>query len=339
MPVAWLDDWDDRIRTIASNLLTLEVNTVVKNGMVAQKMPEVPVALHTVAQLYADFVADHSFPVTPALIQLAARRILGDKSNSADPQRELHEWATAAVPANPLEAAPFDPADELTNGPEAFEALNWASLAARNAEARAVGLAGPNGMTEEAIRQRQSIAALLSRIQANCRQLREVAILLETRFLPDGSLKPIGSAPTAPGETATPRGPPDLPRLEALMKDGKPDVSAPRLFGGTLGQTTQALFHHPRPKLAIDPDLSVLVRKAWDIGLEEVRFQTAIQVDGDVLVRVTEIDDVFTRSFLQGLHRSAVDDGLKQWRTLFEVAGDLIRTVGEWLFGPKKASG
>ena len=102
---------------------------------------------------------------------------------------------------------------------------------------------------------------------------------------------------------------------------------------GDLDQTTQALFRYPRPVLSIDPDLTVLVRKAWDIGLEEVLFQTVIQVDGDVVVRVAEMPDTESRTFMATLHRTAVDDGLKQWHLLFKVVGDLVSGIGQWLFG------
>ena len=37
-------------------LLSPEVETVVKNGRVAQKMPQVPIALHVIVEAYADYV-------------------------------------------------------------------------------------------------------------------------------------------------------------------------------------------------------------------------------------------------------------------------------------------
>ena len=106
-----------------------------------------------------------------------------------------------------------------------------------------------------------------------------------------------------------------------------------RLFGGTIDQTVKALFRYPRPVLSIAPDLTILIRKAWDIGLEEIRFQTVLQLDGDVIVRIGRNADAAQIGYLGELHRQAVNDGLARWRGMLQIIGNLIEGVGRFIFG------
>lgn len=336
-----LANWEDRVRTIASNLLTLEVNTVLKNGMVAQKMPEVPVALHAIVRDYAGYIAQRHQPLSRRLLAVAAAR-LSDKARSNACLQAMQSWAESGGGGElnwPLEGngPPMEQhSGELTNGAESFEALAWAAIAARHA-----ALDSEADPAAQLVKQGE--AALFTRIEENSRQLREIAIVLEKAF---------SSFDPARDRVAPDRDPEDdaakekrlkdsqdsiqpyIDRLQAIVASEAPTTGS-RLFGGTLDQTTQALFRYPRPVLSIEPDLTVLVRKAWDIGLEEVLFQTVIQVDGDVVVRVAELPDAESRAFMAALHRTAVDDGLKQWRLLFKVVGDLVSGIGEWLFGTR----
>ncbi|MFL5280237.1 MAG: hypothetical protein ACJ8AW_04390 [Rhodopila sp.] len=76
--------------------------------------------------------------------------------------------------------------------------------------------------------------------------------------------------------------------------------------------------------------MTVLIRKAWDMGVDKVSIQTVLQIDGDVMQVVAPLEDD-QRAFLTALHRAAVRDGVGQWRTLFDVlvaaAKDLARAL------------
>ena len=63
---------------IGESLLTLEINTVVTSDISAQKMPEVPLALHTLVQVYNDYLASAGFQVTNELLARAAIRVNGE---------------------------------------------------------------------------------------------------------------------------------------------------------------------------------------------------------------------------------------------------------------------
>ena len=188
------------------------------------------------------------------------------------------EWAA--------DEAAFRRADQWR---KSFEALAWAASAARHA-------ALDSGADPAAQLVKQGEAALFTRIEENSRQLREIAIVLEKAFSSFDPARDRVAANRDPEDDATKKKrleelsdsiQPYIDRLRAIV-GSEASVTGSRLFGGTLDQTTQALFRYPRPVLSIDPDLTVIVRKAWDMGLEEVLFQTVIQVDGDVVVQVAE---------------------------------------------------
>lgn len=276
------EDWVARIRTLAESLLTLEVNTIEKPNMSAAKMPDMPLALHNIARLYADELADRKWFVTDELLALAQARLEADAAAAAPALAALEAWTARETQI----AAGAQTSVNITNGPRTFEALVWAARAARHE------LDGAPASPEVAIDR-----TLLSRIIVNAQELRQMSLLMLTEHR------------------------------------GLPDAQA--LFDGTLEQTTAVLFRRPRPNLDIDTDILVFVRKAWDIGLERVMFQTSMQVDGDVLVRVAADLDPAKRIFYSELHRATVDTALRRWQGLFDLAANLVGSVGKALFGPK----
>jgi hypothetical protein len=274
------EQWEDRVRSIAGALLTLEVNTIEKANMSASKMPEVPLALHELVQLYEAELAARGFYVTDALLDAALARLA--KPDDPATRQTLDAW-----PFTPHDKA----SDNLTNGPKTFEALAWAALAAK----RQLGeMPAQPASNDVAMLAAATDRALMQRILTNCRQLRQVTLLLTQQF------------PAPPAGVS--------------------------LFDGTVEQTTAVMFKHPRPALTIETDVLMLIRKAWDIGVETVLFQTAMQVDGDVLLRVTPGLEVDRRAFFSELHRSTVETGIRQWQSLFQLAAGLLSGVGQALF-------
>ena len=150
------------------------------------------------------------------------------------------------------------PAPELTNGAETFEALQWAAWAAvqtlRALTATTAADWGPLGGAEPSV---------LSRIYANCRQLKEAALRLEQENhgvvtdpdQPAGAAKIVGlfRAKTTATVVAGCK-----VRLNSLVAGEQIDpaaVTKPRLFGATVEETARALFTHPRPTFDADPDI------------------------------------------------------------------------------------
>lgn len=324
------ETWTDRIVAVGQNLLTLEVNTLVTTGLSAQKMPEIPLALHTLVQGYSDYVATAGFQVSVGLLKASASRVSGTMPEGVsgdDLLRQLESWPfpaarkwTDAEIKTGLDQVPHDgiddtPALELTNGAETFEAVQWAAWAALQT-ARATG--GAPAM--------QADTAVLSRINANCRQLKEAALRLEHQhFGPRRRLIPM---PTSSGAAVAAK-----TRLNTMAQAAPPPTEdKPLLFGATVEQTARALFEHPRPLFTVDPDVTILVRKAWDIGVKRVCLQTVMQVDGDIVQVMGDLK-ADEREFLAGLHREAVKTSVGQWQALFQLVRQLTGDVGKAIFG------
>ena len=46
--------WGDRLKDIGQDLINIEVNTILADGMTGRKMPPYPEALHDIAKRYAN---------------------------------------------------------------------------------------------------------------------------------------------------------------------------------------------------------------------------------------------------------------------------------------------
>jgi hypothetical protein len=90
-------------------------------------------------------------------------------------------------------------------------------------------------------------------------------------------------------------------------------------------------------------ELTILVHKAWDVGTELVIMQTSLQVDGDVITRLSPSmmsndPDRFgpvDPGFISLVHNNALTTATAQWRSLFDLAAELLGTLGDRLFGPR----
>ena len=73
-------------------------------------------------------------------------------------------------------------------------------------------------------------------------------------------------------------------------------------------------------------DLAIL-RKAWEIGVDEIILQTTVGLDGDVVTRVDSrfVDE--TRKPLHGLHDQSVSAAMRTWKDVVGAAVDLINKL------------
>lgn len=288
-----LADWEQSLRNIGQSLLTVEVNTVEKLSMSAQKMPEAPLALHAIIETYRQYLADQGYPIDTALLADASERIALLEAVPSTPDavaadKVLVGRLSAWHPT--LNAAQA----ELANGPETFEALQWAAWAAlRDIKTIRDHALTPTG---ESVFDPET-GGVLARIRANSRQLREAAILLRDGHRP------------LPGSNKLP------------------------MFGVTLEAATRALMNDPVPPLTVPIDVLVLVRKAWDIGTETVMMQTSMQIDGDLVLRISPGLTEAKRAFFADLHSGSVATGIRQWNSLFVLVRDLLEGLGKKIFG------
>jgi len=285
MSGSWTSDWSGRIRSIGEGLLVIEVNTVEKASMSAQKMPDVPLALHAIIDTYAAYLKDLGYAVDQHLYDMAAARVALPADTPANVEKQhtdaLGQWYPSAA------AAP-----DLTNGPETFEALQWAAWAALRDMAQISKEAFlPRGVAIFDV----ETSGILGRIRANGRQLREAAIL--------------------------------------LARDHPADAQRQPLFGVTLEAAVRALLNNPLPALSVRPDILVMIRKAWDVGTETVLMQTSMQVDGDLVTRISPQLTDAKREFFAALHNDALKTSLGQWQSMFILIGKLAGDLGKAIWG------
>ena len=96
-----------KLGDLAGALLTLEVNTIVKAGMSAQKMPEMTVALAAIAQGYGRFLLDQHNRLTPGWQDAEPTGAPADPDAAVGNQTEfehLRDAADAILQSGPLPA-------------------------------------------------------------------------------------------------------------------------------------------------------------------------------------------------------------------------------------------
>jgi hypothetical protein len=109
----------------------------------------------------------------------------------------------------------------------------------------------------------------------------------------------------------------------------------------TDGEGAKLRFDRARANAFTDADLPLtdaqrlLLRKAWEIGTEEVVMQTVIYLDGDVITRIRgDYARPDKRAMLE-VHQAAVGTSISFWRGLVEV----VRSIFTGLAGARSSPG
>lgn len=66
------------------------------------------------------------------------------------------------------------------------------------------------------------------------------------------------------------------------------------------------------------------IRKAWELGLEQVVVQSVIHLDGDVITRISETAIARDPTPLLQVHNNSVSQALNYWGTIFDVVRKFI---------------
>jgi hypothetical protein len=273
---------------LARGLLTLEINTVQKDGMSAQKMPSPANALVEIAQDYHDFLRQRARDfgaIGDELPNWAAR--LSDSFDwgrepfprqqdrairhpEGVPRPPGHNGEFLKEPPGQVSVETFDDIREIASWLREMYDRVWVVASGPSSQLRtkltddvikSVIEVADRWRAGEVERSRAEVRAVLSRIQRNSDQLKPI---VRDKFKP-------------PVTRASPE---------------QPDAA-------TL----------------------VLIRKAWDIGTEVVVMQTVIQIDGDVVNRIQPGRETGEYKPLHDLHKDAVDISFRYWRWLIEALG------------------
>jgi len=91
-------------------------------------------------------------------------------------------------------------------------------------------------------------------------------------------------------------------------------------------------------EVELKPEELVVVRKAWELMLDEIAMQTTIQIDGDVVQRILRRPpEGGDPAQIMKAHERAVDISTKFWGDLVGLVGGALRGLGEFLTGSKSS--
>ncbi|SCY61423.1 hypothetical protein SAMN05216420_11042 [Nitrosospira sp. Nl5] len=81
------------------------------------------------------------------------------------------------------------------------------------------------------------------------------------------------------------------------------------------------------PPLPVKDSELLLIRKVWEVGTEVIAMQTTIQVDGDVITRLN-LNCMDEHPDLLSYHNAGVTTALCHWKDLITIAKELVLAVG-----------
>jgi hypothetical protein len=79
-----------------------------------------------------------------------------------------------------------------------------------------------------------------------------------------------------------------------------------------------------RTLLPFPPEQLRIIRKAWELGVEEIAMQTVIQLDGDVITRVLPKYANEKYNGLHNLHNQGITTSIKFWKILVDIVKEVI---------------
>jgi hypothetical protein len=289
------------LKGILGDLLTLEVNTVIKDGLTANKMPPLPFALLDIIAAYANCLRGFGLNLAPyfeldrdrlwlaldeqaqrgeakakKLVEEAERAYQATHDRAPAQRGELFNYLTDLWPVleqpqlpGPSEHRWFS-MEEVSNGWESFERLRIAANQAM--DFREFDKAD---------------VALLMRVVGNCSRLKFI--------------------------------------VQGIQREGEHREAWTQLIPATRNQLLMGDMHQrgvPLDKLGTQHQAAV--RKIWELGTERIVAQTCIQVDGDVLTRISpallEKQTEVVRGLILEAHRRSIGTSLSYWKLLIEVA-------------------
>ena len=112
--------------------------------------------------------------------------------------------------------------------------------------------------------------------------------------------------------------------LQALPGPGGRDCDANDYSRGELNGAAKP------PPMALAPADLVLIRKTWELGIEQIVMQTVVQLDGDVVTRLSGgMEDERFRVIHQ-VHADGVRVATESWRYLVETLAGLTKSFLGW---------
>ena len=267
------------LRTLAGDLLNLEVNTIIKENTSSAKMPTSRrVALLRIAEQYRSFLIEHG------LCKEAPGR--GYEPSPNDNTRYFR-WRFG--------------------GEYSFiEIASMAKLANHDLK-----LAIAYSKSPEKTRKLEKTKQMIERIMEKASNVIGLFKMRRKEF----------EAEITEDKDGTFSGQPDISDIESNYQPFSSQM-------GSIGWNNDISIQdiNKVEDILLTPEHITMVRKIWEIGMEQVLLQTTVQIDGD-------ITSVISREFLQmpdrtkdmvmKVHEDSIQSSTRIWKMLFETIGKL----------------
>ena len=234
------------VRRVASDLLTIEVNTIIKPCMTARKMPPPPVALFDIVDNYSDYLAQSG-------------QLVDDNAVLAE----------------------LDLSSPRTNGRDSFARV------LHNAEFLEEHFSRQEFDDSEEDDKRNARVVILRRISHYSHLILNILHDLEVQY------------------------------------------TSPSGFDFWDASHADLYSHYNEAmEISIDPHYASLIRKSWDMGVEQVVMQTVIQLDGDMISRIQKGYEKEEFHGLQQLHLATCRMGVETWETMTRLVIHFVGKIG-----------
>ncbi|MCP4359082.1 MAG: hypothetical protein GY796_13790 [Chloroflexi bacterium] len=308
-----------QFKDIANDLFNIEVNTIMRKRITAQKMPALRHALLDIGKEYFNVLRE----MQEQFHYLKQRQGMDVEETEEDifdvvcrelnyfPQAEIDKGLPESVALEDVYLVTDNIKDQL-GGYDAFDVLrNWASRFL-------------NDPSKEMYLEEEQIA-ILPRIKDNSDRIKGLFSAMCRR---DDKLRPQLERDLAKEEKLTPNTVVQLSKKIALEQNNIDDNYTLTL----INQLTRAdlVSGEKIPPLPIRDNELVMVRKVWELGVEIIAMQTIVQVDGDVITRLNPIylNELKRSKKLQEYHNDGVNIALSHWSELVTVAKELLVAIG-----------
>jgi hypothetical protein len=295
-------DWREQIRSIAHDLTNIEINTIEAEGMIGRKMPSYPHALIDIAQKYGDYLG-----ASPICLDLDAfTRTFAD---GQQPLTRTIDRVTAP------EGVKFDSPKSLE---DSFSYMRTVVPVFRH-EPQQYDIKMTNGWETFELLRWAARNVLRARAEALVSK-RDIAAQAGFADLP----------PTV--QIVLRR----INRTSDQLRTVVRQLSDLAEQNAYIGKTRWELLAMGEPAKAAPPEYLSRIRKAWDIGVDQIVLQTVVQLDGDVIFRASP-GLLASGGPTVEAHKSVTDVGLQHWQSLFDIVISLLGRAVDTLFGAPSA--
>ena len=279
------------IKTLAGDLLNLEVNTIIKENSSSAKMPTSRrVALYQVAEKYRNYLIEHG---------LASHVPQSSASDQDSSRNRYFKWRFGGE---------YSFVEIMSVASSARDELEWRQMQAK---------------TEKDRSKIEKVRLLIDRIVSKSSNL--VGLFKMRRKEYEAEI------------TASKQGFDGEKINTSNFRELEEYPSHPASAGWNNDLSLQDI--NQEEDIDLTPEHITLIRKIWEIGMEQVLLQTTIQIDGDItsviakdFLRMPEK----TKEMVMGVHNDSISSSTHIWKMLFETIGKLAGKAFHKIFEKSK---